>query len=140
MSFATERMNHMAVEAIIDGRDATNLMVKGYLEAAFWTEEENSELEGKTYFDIEPDELRKVIAEVITFKEDNQSLIERGIEENPDLSWEDAGHDLWLTQNGHGSGFWDGDWATVGAELTRKAGFMGESVLYAGDDGKIYFS
>lgn len=21
-----------------------------------------------------------------------------------------AGHDLWLTRNGHGAGFWDGDW------------------------------
>lgn len=22
-----------------------------------------------------------------------------------------AGHDFWLTRNGHGAGFWDGDWA-----------------------------
>ena len=21
-----------------------------------------------------------------------------------------AGHDFWLTRNGHGAGFWDGDW------------------------------
>lgn len=25
--------------------------------------------------------------------------------------FEQAGHDLWLTQNGHGAGFWDGDWS-----------------------------
>lgn len=23
---------------------------------------------------------------------------------------EQAGHDFWLTRNGHGAGFWDGDW------------------------------
>ncbi len=23
---------------------------------------------------------------------------------------EQAGHDFWLNRNGHGAGFWDGDW------------------------------
>jgi hypothetical protein len=29
-----------------------------------------------------------------------------------------AGHDLWLTSQGHGAGFWDGDWPTYGDMLT----------------------
>lgn len=32
-----------------------------------------------------------------------------------------AGHDFWLTQNGHGAGFWDGDWPTYGEQLTKLA-------------------
>lgn len=32
-----------------------------------------------------------------------------------------AGQDFWLTSNGHGSGFWDGDWPTYGDLLSRLA-------------------
>jgi hypothetical protein len=50
-----------------------------------------------------------------------------------------AGHDFWLTRNGHGAGFWDGDWpeplATV---LTDAAHAFGELSPYVGDDGLIY--
>jgi len=30
-----------------------------------------------------------------------------------------AGHDFWLTRNGHGAGFWDGDWPETGDALTE---------------------
>ena len=46
-------------------------------------------------------------------------------------------HDFWLTRNGHGSGFWDGDWDN-GDELTKIAEKMGEVELYVGDDGVIH--
>jgi hypothetical protein len=40
---------------------------------------------------------------------------------------EKAGHDLWLTQNGHGAGFWDGDWPEPQASaLDRAAKSLGE--------------
>lgn len=48
-----------------------------------------------------------------------------------------AGHDFWLTRNGHGAGFWDGDWPN-GDTLTDKAKTYGEANLYVGDDGKLY--
>ena len=48
-------------------------------------------------------------------------------------------HDLWLTQNGHGAGFWDGDYGPYGDALTRAAK-VGESGIYVGDDGKLYLS
>jgi hypothetical protein len=31
------------------------------------------------------------------------------------IDWSQAGHDLWLTRNGHGVGFWDRDDSTYGA-------------------------
>lgn len=70
-----------------------------------------------------------------------------------------AGHDFWLTRNGHGAGFWDGDWdgpypnasesptwttkyvpryATVGDFLTAMSKPYGEFNLYVGDDGLIH--
>jgi hypothetical protein len=52
-----------------------------------------------------------------------------------------AGHDFWLTRNGHGAGFWDGDWEDrIGKILTRVSKMYGETDLYVGDDGKIYCS
>lgn len=51
---------------------------------------------------------------------------------------EHAGHDFWLTRNGHGSGFWDQDLGEVGDILTHAAKELGEFGLYVGDDGQIY--
>lgn len=50
-----------------------------------------------------------------------------------------AGHDFWLTRNGHGAGFWDGDWPEPsGSKLDEAACAMGAFEIYAGDDGLIY--
>lgn len=50
-----------------------------------------------------------------------------------------AGHDFWLTRNGHGVGFWDGDWPEPAATaLDNAAKAFGSCDLYVGDDGKIY--
>ena len=50
-------------------------------------------------------------------------------------------HDFWLTRNGHGAGFWDGDYDDdVGDELTKISESFGSVDLYVGDDGKILFS
>lgn len=50
-----------------------------------------------------------------------------------------GGHDFWLTRNGHGCGFWDGDWTEPAAtKLTDASKAFGEMYLYVGDDGRIY--
>ena len=50
-----------------------------------------------------------------------------------------AGHDFWLSRNGHGCGYWDGDWPNGIAEgLDRLAHEFGSSDVYIGDDGLIY--
>jgi hypothetical protein len=52
---------------------------------------------------------------------------------------ERAGHDVWLTRNGHGCGFWDGDWSEPAAtRLTKASKKFGEFNLLVGDDGKIH--
>ena len=40
---------------------------------------------------------------------------------------ERAAHDFWLTRNGHGAGFWDGDWPLYGDIFTRIAQGYGEA-------------
>lgn len=50
-----------------------------------------------------------------------------------------AGHDFWLTRNGHGCGFWDGDWIKPAAStLDAASKAAGEVNLYVGDDGRVY--
>ena len=58
-----------------------------------------------------------------------------------DIDENDIGHDLWLTRNGHSSGFWsrgyDDDIAEI---LTKAAKSLGEVSLYLNDNGKISIS
>tara|TARA_R100001082_G_scaffold96242_1_gene63730 strand:- start:9 stop:362 length:354 start_codon:yes stop_codon:yes gene_type:complete len=52
----------------------------------------------------------------------------------------DIAHDFWLTRNGHGAGFWDGDYPDdIGDKLTEIADEFRELHIYVADDGKLYF-
>lgn len=52
---------------------------------------------------------------------------------------EQGGHDLWLTRNGHGAGFWDGDWPEPHAtRFTNAAKALGERWVLVGDDDKLH--
>lgn len=119
-----------------------------YLETALWSTNDESDPEtggepmNANYGTDDIDEksyygLRK---EALRFYKDNVEDI---------VSWEgrgygphvSAGHDFWLTRNGHGAGFWDGDWPEpMATRLTEESERYGEVDLYVGDDGKIYAS
>lgn len=59
-----------------------------------------------------PESITKAKADCAAFQRDNAQDI--GDEH------ERAGHDFWLTRNGHGAGFWDGDWPKdAGQRLTE---------------------
>ena len=48
-----------------------------------------------------------------------------------EFSYEQMGHDFWLTRNRHGAGFWDGDWPkSVEKSLTDTAHAFGEQHLW----------
>ena len=45
--------------------------------------------------------------------------------------WDYAAHDFILTRNGHGSGFWDGDWSEpIATKLTELCEKFGEIDIY----------
>lgn len=52
--------------------------------------------------------------------------------------FECAGHDFWLTRNGHGAGFWDRGLGDLGTRLAMSARAYGSQTLMLGHDGKIY--
>ena len=51
-------------------------------------------------------------------------------------------HDFWLTRNGHGAGFWDGDYdgadGHFGLALTDAAKTWGGLDIYIGDDNRLH--
>lgn len=53
------------------------------------------------------------------------------------LTSDDVGHDLWLTQNRHGAGFWDRGLGADGDVLTQRAHPYGEMNVMPLDDGTL---
>lgn len=80
--------------------------------------------------DLAPETLATMDRECAAFEAANAEDIEDDSQ---------AGHDFWLTRNGHGTGFWDrdGDPATM-ERLTTASEKAGEVYLEVGDDGKIH--
>ena len=110
-----------------------------YIETLFWSSpsdsEENEFLDqerSKENFD--PETLTKLKEEFKLFVKDNYSLC---TEEDKTPGIEAFGHNFWLTRNGHGAGFWDGDYVN-GEELTEASKKYNTLEPYVGDDEKVY--
>lgn len=108
--------------------------IDGYIDAALWAEtDDDGEPFDANYDrdDIDDLTLLKMESDARDFWEQNWNILDE-----QDASR--GGHNFWLTRNGHGAGFWDGDYPEYGDELTRRAKAFQEYDLYVGDDGKIY--
>ena len=81
-----------------------------------------------------------MIADCAKFQLDNRWALINAVLADSDADTERAGMNFWLTRNGHGSGFWDGDWGDWGDELTDASKAFGECDLYVGDDGMLYLA
>lgn len=105
-------------------------ILDGYLEAALWSEEERIG-EANIELDISDDAKIDAYTDIKNFMNQTEGLIN-------DIEPSQIGHDLWLTRNGHGTGFWDRDLGEVGEKLSNIASNMGEKHLFWGEDGKIH--
>ena len=131
---------------------------RAYIEAALWssTDEDGDPLDANySATDLAPQTLATMVEDCAKFQVELASIIataRQKLDSQGELSaadWSDwegsvsdlelAGHDFWLTRNGHGTGFWDGDWPDdVGDALTEASKRYREVDLYVGDDGKLY--
>jgi hypothetical protein len=128
--------------------DIISEALDAYIETALWSSHDESDDSGGEPMDanygpgdIASKTLREMRKDVRDFMESNAKLILKAeINEGQWSRWGRAGHDFWLTRNGHGAGFWDGDWMprSIGDALTKASKPYGGVVLYVGDDGKIY--
>lgn len=133
---------------------ALDTFTQAYIKALFFTENDptvcktavtaqtkwdGGSIPGNAGFaDLAPEALAQIIADCQGFQDQDH--------EHPWLDWcedhgrmAEAGHDFWLTRNGHGAGFWDGDWPEpYAAQLDEAAKAFGQVDVYLGDDGKVY--
>ena len=113
-----------------------------YIETALWSSTDESREDGGdpmddnySIADLSPETIRAMVADCDRFREAAGDMLD----EHPDPTM--GAHDFWLTRNGHGAGFWDGDWAVNGDALTAMVGWRTEFPefhLYIGDDGLVY--
>jgi len=155
------REAHYAMEeAFFDYRMANSLLmtqwlreeqqmdafVRGYVECLLWAEgpgKFNGEDTDASYQDLgfviadcpfEAGAWAAIKRDCAKFVEKNGELID-----DSEDGYESAGHDFWLTRQGHGCGFWDGDWPKHGDALTKSCEEFGEVYLYE-IGGKVYIS
>lgn len=86
----------------------------GYLECALWSSTDESRDDGGDpldsnydFHDIARASLESLVADCVTFQRVAADLLTQAY--GRDYSEARAGHDFWLTRNGHGAGFWDRD-------------------------------
>jgi hypothetical protein len=115
---------------------------KGYLIAALWsTSDDDGEPLDQNYSieDVEPGILSEIKKDCNLFVKQNEVILNM-VCDKYNYSEEQAGHDFWLTRNGHGVGFLDREIGKYGDLLYKAAKSWGGSDVYVGDDGKLYFS
>lgn len=128
--------------------DRIDAITRGWITAALWstgaTALDGEELENLD--DYEFSENAKKAARVIcaTFYDTHTTDVNAyaGTYRPGDGSdpYECAGHDLWLTANGHGCGFWDRGLGNLGKRLADACGFRKQFDhidLYIADDGFV---
>ncbi len=130
-----------SAKKVAEGMDQ---FTRGYIETALWSSNDESDPSGGQPLDanydirdLAPSCLQAMTQDCEKFQNENRELL--------DAAWntdgQDAfrqGHDFWLNRNGHGAGYWDGDYPTTGDALSDAAHAAGEVDIYVGDDDLIY--
>lgn len=118
---------------------------QGYIECAFWLSLDQADPEtggdpiedNYDYCDLDSESLDSMVVDCVAFQKQNALLLEL-FEGLLGCETDYAGHDFWLTRNGHGAGFWGRGAGFVGDVLTKRAHACGECDLYVGDDEKLH--
>lgn len=117
---------------------------KAYIECALWSSIDNqgNALDaGHSVEDIVTETLSQMEADCKDFQQANTALINEAKTIRSTYDTAKAGHDFWLTRNGHGAGFWDRGLEDVGDKLTEAAKVYGHQDLWIGEwDGLIHSS
>lgn len=115
--------------------------VRAYFECALWasTDDYGQALDRSYNIDdIAAADVEAAADFVRDFITENRADIDAAIA-HPTVRYtmESVGHDLWLTRNRHGAGFWDRGLGEIGDRLTKAAHAAGESTLYVNDSNRL---
>ena len=112
--------------------------MSGYVEAMFFTNGDTSDDDESLLNGLGT--VRLTVAARKRIREDCRKFlghimpdgcfVQQWIDRFPGNDYETAGRDFWYTRQGHGCGFWDGDWRDgdddIGDDLTTAAKTFGE--------------
>jgi hypothetical protein len=128
------------LDGIMNKVAQSNEMLNQYLVTALWSSNDQENDQGgepldNTYnvSDISPESVQKASQDCAAFVQKAGSLLD-------EIDSGQAGHDFWLTRNGHGAGFWDRGLGEVGQRLSDIAREFGGSDAYVGDDGQVHLT
>lgn len=122
---------------------------RGYITCALWSTNDESDEQGGAPLDANygPEDLAletlaQMIADCERFQEDNADDLEEAenlyVVRDRTSAASYAGHDFWLSRNGHGAGYFDRGDEEVWDRLTAACKQWPEVFLYVGDDGMIH--
>lgn len=120
--------------------------LEGYVTAALWVDclpaegDPEGESGGREHLTMRDDARESLAEDCRAFIAHNLADLEeyaerRAIDPSQGSVWEYAGHDFWLTRNGHGAGFWDRGLGDLGDRLTEAAKVYGEVLVIDCGDG-----
>jgi len=123
-----KRLDYM--DLIIDRQSlmASYPVLKGYVECAVWAETFENE-DGDTVpldseygpEDLTDEAVKSAWERTESFLSELRKLDETVLERIDHRGLEGVGHDLWLTQRGHGTGFWDRGYAPADVATFKQA-------------------
>jgi hypothetical protein len=111
----------------------------GYITCALWSSTDNADDSGGQPLDSNYDATDLAPETLAAFQRDCESFFDANRADLAQLAdLEQAGHDFWLTRNGHGAGFWDRGLGELGERLTKASKAYGSVDLIIGSDDKIH--
>ena len=120
-------------------RDDLPAMLDAYVECALWSShaigEHGDYLGTMADEGISPEDL--TTGTVDEMRADCADFYDANADDLADMTPEQAGHDFWLTRNGHGAGFWDRGLGELGERLSDAARVYGGVDLMPLADGTV---
>ena len=124
-------------------------IVQGYVAACLWASVDQDDEGNQTFFnEFEPSaqlkgEAFQLCALFYDANESDCNLFAEQYQPSQEHNvWGCIGHDLWLTSQGHGVGFWDRGLGELGEKLTEACQVRPYAYrdAYIGEDSLIYLS
>lgn len=112
-------------------------MLESYLETALWSSHDNSDDSGGDPLDDNYDSTDFSDEAFIESVSDCESFRDCQADLLGDVEPSTAGHNFWLSRNGHGAGFFDSGCEHADA-LQKATKPYGSVDIYVGDDGKLH--
>lgn len=114
-----------------------DMMIDSYITAMQWasTDAEGESLDNYPTSQEAKDNAAKTCDAFIKAHGDDLDVV-MGL--HPNYGYSEAGHDLFLTRERHGAGFWDRNLGHYGDVFTKYCEGIGEADPYVGDDNLIY--